>query len=107
LEIVVLIGSRLVTKVRPEICAQCIEVRGEHPGDVSARVTWRAGRRTECGTGGGLAIVFEAGEEEQPILDDRPTQRNADVAVLEGAGIEFVRTSLGANEIVITRVVKD
>src|SRR5207247_5691358 len=55
----------------------------------------------------GLAVVLIVGEEEQLVLDDRATDRSADVVVFECARIERIRSCLGADGRVVAPVVEE
>ncbi len=43
----------------------------------------------------GYIVVFEAGEEEQAVLDDRTAQVGTDVVILERAGVEGAGACVG------------
>src|SRR2546426_11239511 len=95
LEIVPLIGAGDVVEVGLEIGAQRVQVRCEDPRHATSHGLG-AVVGLERGARRGLAIVLEAAEEEQAVLNARSAERDADIVILESARVEGGRARAGA-----------
>src|SRR5207244_9824418 len=105
LEVVPLIRAGRVVEVGLQVAAESVQVRCEDPRDIAAGGL-RAVVGQKCGSRLRLTIVLEAAEEEQAVPDNRSTESDSDVVVLERARIEGDWACTGADEAVVAPIVK-
>ena len=104
-EVIVLVGTGRVVETVLQVPAEGIEIGREDArhgpgGGLATRI------RLECRSRLRLVVILVTREEEQLVLDDRSAQRDADVFVVEGPGVEGVRAGVGPHVIVVARVVE-